>query len=285
MLRGNSRLSPGEEVVPTEWCGLLQCGLDGACERNVDVALNPDNMIEGRYKIMASPTNISADHDVYAGSYRRFVNWGIFKNKFERPPHTKDQANMSMEFMHCLAKCVVDAVTVVNLTIKSPRVLQFEEDTGIDRVQSFKDRVKEVKRILKKTSITDDEKNYLLTWPAAYGSEVELEAYHYLDGKWRRRTNEAGDYLLEEPVRGRFIEGVTTGLFPHSFWKRGDKAGSRPDVRLALGSGYEALFDITSEKQEGHILDKGANLVSGGWLARDNIPFIAEVYHSGPPIG
>jgi hypothetical protein len=63
----------------------------------------------------------------------------------------------------------------------------------------------------------------------------------------------------------------STKELPCSFKK------SRPDIRLSLGTGtdgkyYEALFDLTSEKQIGHVLDKGDN-----WLGKERVPFIAEV--------
>ncbi len=54
-------------------------------------------------------------------------------------------------------------------------------------------------------------------------------------------------------------------------------ANSRPDIRLSLGAGtsgtyYEAIFDLTSEKQKGHVLKKRDK-----WIAKTNVPFIAEI--------
>jgi hypothetical protein len=52
---------------------------------------------------------------------------------------------------------------------------------------------------------------------------------------------------------------------------------SRPDIRLALGQGsdgtyYEALYDLTSEGQIGHVLTKGDN-----WVAKHSVAYIAEI--------
>ena len=52
---------------------------------------------------------------------------------------------------------------------------------------------------------------------------------------------------------------------------------SRPDLRLSLGQGsdgkyYEALFDLTSEGQIGHILKKGDK-----WLSKDNVAYVSEI--------
>lgn len=52
---------------------------------------------------------------------------------------------------------------------------------------------------------------------------------------------------------------------------------SRPDVRLALGQGsdgkyYEALYDLTSEGQIGHVLTKGDN-----WVTKNSVAYVAEI--------
>lgn len=83
----------------------------------------------------------------------------------------------------------------------------------------------------------------------------------------------AGDYLLQTP-------GPRGSLFPCDF--RGPRGeGSRPDVRVALGDGTEALFDITSRGEEGHVLDKGG----GHWLGMPQVVFIAEVIYDESEIG
>lgn len=60
-------------------------------------------------------------------------------------------------------------------------------------------------------------------------------------------------------------------LLPSSF-KR-----SRPDLRLSIGQGsdgahYEALFDLTSEGQVGHILKKGDQ-----WLSKPHVAYVSEI--------
>lgn len=52
---------------------------------------------------------------------------------------------------------------------------------------------------------------------------------------------------------------------------------SRPDIRLAIGNGsdgvaYEALFDLTSEGQVGHVLKKGDK-----WLHKANVAYVSEI--------
>lgn len=77
----------------------------------------------------------------------------------------------------------------------------------------------------------------------------------------------AGDFLLQ-------TSGPHGACFPCDF--RGARGeGSRPDVRVALGDGTEALFDITSRGEEGHVLEKGG----GQWLKMPNVVFIAEVIY------
>lgn len=76
-----------------------------------------------------------------------------------------------------------------------------------------------------------------------------------------------GDFLLQTP------EPVPP-CFPSEF-RRWNGGTSRPDVRVALGDGTEALFDITSRGQEGHVLEKGG----GHWLTMPTVAFIAEVIY------
>ena len=52
---------------------------------------------------------------------------------------------------------------------------------------------------------------------------------------------------------------------------------SRPDIRLALGQGsdgnyYEALYDLTSEGQIGHVLTKGDS-----WVTKNSVAYVAEI--------
>jgi hypothetical protein len=120
---------------------------------------------------------------------------------------------------------------------------------------------------------------------ASIGSAIEAQTYELLKqhrtlGRhWaNNRTagaDAAGDYLLEYPER-------RGALFPHHFAASAVRVkGSRPDIRLALGDGYEALFDITSEAEKGHVLTKG----DGHWLKKDKVVFVAEVFYSQDQIG
>lgn len=106
------------------------------------------------------------------------------------------------------------------------------------------------------------------------GSAIEAQTYYYLE-RWRKPANyqpdslhEPGDYLIEHArSHGR--------LFPYDFSSPIKGEGSRPDIRVALGDGYEALYDITSEKSAGHVLKKG----NGHWLSKRKVLLIAEIYY------
>ena len=94
--------------------------------------------------------------------------------------------------------------------------------------------------------------------------------------QWRAPANaqpfsvdKPDDYLIELP-------SPRAALFPSDFRSSVTGQGSRPDIRLALGDGYEALFDLTAEKSAGHILNKGG----GHWLSNRRVLLIAEVFYS-----
>lgn len=113
---------------------------------------------------------------------------------------------------------------------------------------------------------------------ARFGYVIEAEANASLlrsaaRRKWRCVDDRpasnitAGDFLLQ-------TTGPRGELFPCDFrGPRGD--ASRPDVRVALGDRTEALFDITSRGEEGHVLEKGG----GHWLEMPQVVFIAEVIY------
>jgi len=221
-------------------------------------------------------SRISVDHDRYSGKFSRSVNWGIWKNEFERPPHSREQAEMAIEFMHCLARCVAEAVTITERRIADPDTPIFDCDGENRKVQYFLRGVAALKKRKAGKPLTAREQGRLRTFGARYGSSVEIEAYHLLDRHWWKAADGApGDYTVETADR------LDPDLFVHSFAGRGGRPGSRPDLRLALGDGFEAVYDITSEAQEGHILGKGANIGRGGWLARSRVPFVAEIFYAG----
>ena len=120
------------------------------------------------------------------------------------------------------------------------------------------------------------------TFRAALGSGIERTVYTYLlDGYDMKEISEDQNVYRSAEGTGNVIialemPGPLDPLFPNDFTGHGKK-GSRPDVRLALGQGtdgkyYEALFDLTSEVSVDHILKK-----AGNWLARANVPYIAEI--------
>ena len=108
---------------------------------------------------------------------------------------------------------------------------------------------------------------------ASAGSTIERAVYQYLIAGFNGVEVQKNVYksALSDLVFAFEFTGSLDGYFPCSF------KNSRPDIRVSLGKGsdgivYEVLFDLTSEKQQGHILGKGDN-----WVAKANIPYIAEV--------
>jgi hypothetical protein len=119
---------------------------------------------------------------------------------------------------------------------------------------------------------------------ASVGSTVERIIYKYLikfftydkpegTGEWagvyRGKIGTTED-VLDFVFAIEYTESFSTQL-PCRF------KNSRPDIRLALGPGangtnYEALFDLTSEGQVGHILKKG-----DGWLKKANVAYVSEI--------
>jgi hypothetical protein len=79
-----------------------------------------------------------------------------------------------------------------------------------------------------------------------------------------------GDFLVERA-------GPRPPMFPCEFSSKAlREAGeaTRPDIRVALGDGTEALFDFTTPREAGHIEKKGG----GTWLRDDHVAFIAEIF-------
>lgn len=120
---------------------------------------------------------------------------------------------------------------------------------------------------------------------ASVGSTVERTVYKYIktfftsgkalvaSGEWagvfQGSIGTATD-LVEMQFAIEYTSSYGTTL-PCSF------KNSRPDLRLAMGAGtdgkaYEALFDLTSEGQVGHVLTKG-----DGWLHKTNVAYVSEI--------
>ena len=99
-------------------------------------------------------------------------------------------------------------------------------------------------------------------------------------------SGKPGDYMWQKSVPCR---GLAPNLFPNDFTRRAKGAAGKatiPDLRVALGGGYEALFDLTSRRQVGHVLLKGGSHLLpthidqclNTWL-RPRVAFIAEVFY------
>jgi hypothetical protein len=121
---------------------------------------------------------------------------------------------------------------------------------------------------------------------ASVGSTVERKVYTELktfvlsdvkaivaSGDWAGvyQANIATPTDVASIVFGIEYAAACAPALPSSFKK------SRPDIRLALGQGsdgkyYEALYDLTSEGQVGHILAKGDS-----WVTKHSVAYVAEI--------
>lgn len=120
---------------------------------------------------------------------------------------------------------------------------------------------------------------------ASIGSTVERKVYGELCGLWTgaRRVIPSGDWAgvfqgdigtKDDIITITFAieyQASHSPVLPCSF------KNSRPDIRLSIGTGsdgvnYEALFDLTSEGQVGHVLKKGDK-----WLSKTNVAYVSEI--------
>ncbi|TQF84850.1 hypothetical protein FK498_01310 [Elioraea sp. Yellowstone] len=120
---------------------------------------------------------------------------------------------------------------------------------------------------------------------ASIGSTVERKVYDELCGLWTgaKRVVDGGAWAGVYQGEIGTKDDIVTIVFaieyqpshapalPCSFKK------SRPDIRLSIGTGsdgvnYEALFDLTSEGQVGHVLKKGDR-----WLSKPNVAYVSEI--------
>ncbi len=120
---------------------------------------------------------------------------------------------------------------------------------------------------------------------ASIGSTVERKVYGELCGLWTgaKRVIPSGDWAgvfqgdigtKDDIITITFAieyQASHSPVLPCSF------KNSRPDIRLSIGTGsdgvnYEALFDLTSEGQVGHVLKKGDK-----WLSKTNVAYVSEI--------
>lgn len=110
---------------------------------------------------------------------------------------------------------------------------------------------------------------------ASVGYSIEKSVYEFLVAAYMAQAKENNIYTATSqrghPFAFAFEFTGTCDGFPNSF------KNSRPDIRVALGKGqdgnwYEALFDLTSEKQKGHVLKKRDK-----WVTKERVPYIAEI--------
>ncbi len=164
------------------------------------------------------------------------------------------------QFLNVLSRCTAEAVRLVERRVKNPKAEIFQCDAGNKQVQRFL-------RNLKALRTTNTKRNVM---GANYGNLVQEEAYYLLPKYWDKprkiQEDEVGDYVLETP------EKLNDHAFSASFEKTA--AGTkkmRPDVRLALGEGYEAVYDITSMGGLDHITKRNR------LMQNRKVLFIAEV--------
>ena len=134
---------------------------------------------------------------------------------------------------------------------------------------------------------------------ASAGSTVERQVYLQL--LWATAaTDSSGQNIFDVVQSGRLpdkVAGVYSGQIPMTIGTTitnvsvtfaleftgavtelpSTFGSSRPDIRLSLGQGtdgkyYEAIYDLTSEAQKDHVLNKGDN-----WLTKTYVPYIAEI--------
>lgn len=192
------------------------------------------------------------------------MSYQVFKNTWSQDAHTEAQMQLAWGFLHLLEECVSKAQTEAEsfmLDGNDPKAAQLYR-----RMEGFS-----------KGARTREYRGAARVFKAAFGSAIEERAYQLLDANdsiWVEDYVDWDDFNFATELQ---LANVGSG-FPHSFKGKGTSKGSRPDVRLALGNGFEALYDITSDSitSQGHINKKGTN----GWLARANVPFIAEVYYT-----
>jgi hypothetical protein len=102
-------------------------------------------------------------------------------------------------------------------------------------------------------------------FPMKLGYAIEKQTYLYL----RFEAPRLGFRYLEE------TKGSDGAEFPGSFIGiQGDGKDSRPDLRLALGGGEEAAFDLTSK------LDAmKTHTATRNWAVVPSVKYIAEIWY------
>ena len=191
----------------------------------------------------------------------------VFKNEWDSEKHSEAQMMLAWDFLAMMSDCVQRAAREANtyqLDGNDPKAAQFYR-----RCEGFS-----------KGERTREYKGACCVFKASYGSAIEERAYQLMAEENMSIWSE--DYLQWDEFRYETELQLPYGRhFPNSFKGRGGGAGSRPDVRLALGGRYELRYDITAdtETSQGHINRKSAG--KGSWLKRRSVPFVAEVYYEG----
>lgn len=120
---------------------------------------------------------------------------------------------------------------------------------------------------------------------ASIGSTVERKVYDELCGLWTgaKRVVDGGAWAGVYQGEIGTKDDIVTIVFAIEYQPSHAPAlpcsfkTSRPDIRLSIGTGsdgvnYEALFDLTSEGQVGHVLKKGDR-----WLSKPNVAYVSEI--------
>ncbi|WP_439580212.1 hypothetical protein [Elioraea sp.] len=120
---------------------------------------------------------------------------------------------------------------------------------------------------------------------ASIGSTVERKVYDELCGLWTgaKRVIPSGDWAGVYQGEIGTKDDIVTITFAIEYQASHSPVlpcgfkNSRPDIRLSIGAGsdgvnYEALFDLTSEGQVGHVLKKGDK-----WLSKANVAYVSEI--------
>lgn len=178
----------------------------------------------------------------------------------EHVPKIKAKQKICREMLNTLSLSVAHAVRILDQRIADPHEEIFQCDAETKAVQYF-NRVRKALEYGQPGMTMARAKGKFGT---AYGSLIHLEAYHLLDAKSDVTEGAPGDYLTETSLKH-------DDLFAASYRETSANPTAIPDLRVALGDGYEAVYDITSAAQIEHVASRHRI------MSNSKVLFVAEV--------
>lgn len=194
--------------------------------------------------------------DRYQGIERKIIHQ---KWPSTVPNITKKQ-KICTEALNKLCLSVAHAVRIVEQRVADPDEDIFECDPTTRTVQRFIRVRKALEHGMPGMTKAQAKEHF----GRAYGSLVHLEAYHLLDSKYDATEGQPGDYLTETSLK-------YDDLFAANYQETSANPTAIPDVRVALGDGFEAVYDITSVAQLAHVADRTRI------MRNSKVLFVAEV--------